>query len=200
MSAQTTRLGKQHLLEVAEQLFTEHGYQSVSIRDIAQASGVTNAALYYHFPNKEALFDEVIAHHADKLAQRLYEASKTADTPREQLAAMLMVFASHVAERRSQFYSLPRKPDKVHREQVKKKHALHVKHILAPMEEVLQTAIKQGELRQLPDDYSPASLLLGLFHGMHQHKKQFVNRQISSKDIELIIDIFWDGLKGDIKE
>jgi len=196
MTTQTTRLGKQHLLEVAEQLFTEHGYQAVSIREIAQASGVTNAALYYHFPNKEALFDEVIEYHANKLAQRLQEAGADADTPRVQLAAMLTVYAAHVTERRSPLFSLRRKPDKVHREQVEKQHGRLVGHMLAPLEDVLQSASSQGELRQLSGEYSPASLLLGLFHGMLQHRKHCTNCQIKPQDIELVIDIFWDGLKN----
>lgn len=196
MTTQTTRLGKQHLLEVAEQLFTEYGFQAVSIRDIAQASGVTNAALYYHFPNKEALFDEVIEYHANKLAQRLQEAGADADTPRVQLAAMLTEYAAHVSERRSPLFSLRRKPDKVHREQVEKQHGRLVGHMLAPLEDVLQSASSQGELRQLSDEYSPASLLLGLFHGMLQHRKHCTNCQIRPEDIELVIDIFWDGLKN----
>jgi len=196
MTTQTTRLGKQHLLEVAEQLFTEYGYQAVSIRDIAQASGVTNAALYYHFPNKEALFDEVIEYHANKLAQRLQEAGADADTPRVQLAAMLTEYAAHVSERRSPLFSLRRKPDKVHREQVEKQHGRLVGRMLAPLEDVLQSATSQGELRQISDDYSPASLLLGLFHGMLQHRKHCTDRQISPEDIKLVIDIFWDGLKN----
>ena len=190
-----TRLGKQHLLKVAEQLFTEHGYQAVSIRDIAQASGVTNAALYYHFPSKEALFDEVIEHHADKLAQRLQEAGAGANIPRERLGAMLTEYATHVFERRSPLFSLHRKSDDTNREQVKKQHGRLVRRILAPLEETLQIAIDQGELRQIPDDYSPASLLLGLFHGMLQHRKHATNCQITPDDIELVIDIFWDGMK-----
>lgn len=199
MTTQTPRLGKQHLLDVAEQLFTDYGYHAVSIRDIAQASGVTNAALYYHFPNKEALFDEVIENHADKLAQRLREASTEADTPREQLAAMLTVFATHISQRRSRLFSLPRKPGKTRQEQVEKQHTRLVGCILAPIDEVLRSAIEQGELRQLPEEYSPASLLLGLFHGMNQHHRQFFVHGITSKDIELIIDIFWDGLRAEPK-
>ena len=190
-----TRLGKQHLLEVAEQLFTEHGYQAVSIRDIAQASGVTNAALYYHFPNKEALFDEVIEHHADKLAQRLQEVGAEANTPRDQLCAMLTEYAVHVSERRSPLFSLRRKPDEGNREQVKKQHGRLVQRMLTPLENVLQSAIEHGELHQLPEYYSPASLLLGLFHGMLQHRKHCLDSQITPEDIELVIDIFWDGMK-----
>jgi len=189
------RLGKKHLLEIAEQLFTEHGYQAVSIRDIARASGVTNAALYYHFPSKEALFDEVIENHAEKLAERLQKASTETDIPREQLVAMLTELSTHIPQRRPPLFSLPRKPDKIPQDQIEKQHALLVRKILAPLERVLQTAVERGELRPLSDEYSPAALLLGLLHGMTQHRKHTANCQPSQRDIELVIDIFWDGLK-----
>jgi AcrR family transcriptional regulator len=190
------RLGKNHLLEIAEQLFTENGYQAVSIRDIAQAAGVTNAALYYHFPSKEALFDEVLAYHADKLAQRMAQASEGASGTRGKLLAILGEYAVQVSEpeRRSPLFSLRRKPDKVNQEQVKKQHGHMVQRLLAPLESTLQTATDQGELQALPDNTSSASLLMGLFHGMLQHRKNTMNGEVSTEDIELIIDIFWDGL------
>ena len=190
-----TRLGKQHLLEVAEQLFTEHGYQAVSIRDIAQASGVTNAALYYHFQSKEALFDEVINHHAEKIAQRMEQAGAQQENVRTKLFAILDEYAKLVSERRSLFFSLRRQSDEVGQEQVRRQHAQLVHRMLAPLENTLQIATDQGDLRQIPDQYSPASLLLGLFHGMLQHRKHATNCLITSDDIELVIDIFWRGLK-----
>jgi len=195
MMTQTTRIGKQHLIEVAERLFTDHGYQTVSIRDIARACGVTNAALYYHFSSKEALFDEVIETYANKLAQRLLEVSAGIDTPREKLAIMLTEFSTYVSQHRTQLFSLPRKPYKVRQGQVEKQHIRLVQRILDPLENVLQTAIDQGELRQLPKGYSPASLLLGLFQGMMQHRKHFTDQQTTSSDIDLIIEIFWNGMK-----
>lgn len=189
-----TRLGKQHLLETAEQLFTENGFQAVSIRDIAQASGVTNAALYYYFPSKEALFDEVLEYHADKLAQRMEQASTQANDTRTKLKAILVEYAIQVSERRSLLFSLRRKSDKASQEQVKEQHGHMVQRLLAPLEYTLQTATDQGELRPLPEGYSPASLLIGLFHGMLQYRKNTMDGQISSEDVEMIIDIFWDGL------
>ena len=38
---------------VAVEMFTEHGYEKTSLREIAEALGVTKAALYYHFKSKE---------------------------------------------------------------------------------------------------------------------------------------------------
>ena len=44
-----------HILEVALELFSERGFEGASIRDLAEALGMTKSALYYHFANKEAI-------------------------------------------------------------------------------------------------------------------------------------------------
>ena len=43
------------MLVAARRLFTERGYLGTSMRDIAAEVGLTNAALYYHFPSKEEI-------------------------------------------------------------------------------------------------------------------------------------------------
>jgi AcrR family transcriptional regulator len=48
------------ILTTASQLFARRGYVSVSIGDIADAVGVTKAALYHHFPSKDELFTAVV--------------------------------------------------------------------------------------------------------------------------------------------
>jgi AcrR family transcriptional regulator len=42
-------------LAAARRLFTARGYAGTSMRDIAAEVGLTSAALYYHFPSKEAM-------------------------------------------------------------------------------------------------------------------------------------------------
>ena len=44
---------RQEILDVALELFIEHGYDRTSLRAIAERVGVTKAALYYHFASKE---------------------------------------------------------------------------------------------------------------------------------------------------
>jgi AcrR family transcriptional regulator len=50
---------------VALSLFTDHGYEATSMRQIAEKLDITKAALYYHFDSKEAiirsLFEERLA-------------------------------------------------------------------------------------------------------------------------------------------
>ena len=46
---------RERILQVALDLFRDRGYEATSLREIAQAVGVTKAALYYYFPSKEAM-------------------------------------------------------------------------------------------------------------------------------------------------
>jgi len=44
---------KERILDVALDLFVEHGFDGTSLRQIAEQLGMTKAALYYHFESKE---------------------------------------------------------------------------------------------------------------------------------------------------
>lgn len=47
------------LLTVAHELFAKNGYADTSTKDIVEQAEVTRGALYYHFHNKESLFQVV---------------------------------------------------------------------------------------------------------------------------------------------
>ncbi len=56
------------LIETASRLFQEYGYNATSVRQIADAVGVTEAALYYHFKEgKRALLQAVLAHYTPNI-------------------------------------------------------------------------------------------------------------------------------------
>lgn len=48
------------IIDCAESLFAEEGIDGVSLRQINEASGLSPAALHYHFGNKESLITEVL--------------------------------------------------------------------------------------------------------------------------------------------
>jgi AcrR family transcriptional regulator len=62
---------KRAILAESLRLFSTHGVDGVTVRDIAAASGFTNPALFRHFPSKEALaqdlYEECYRHLADIL-------------------------------------------------------------------------------------------------------------------------------------
>ena len=197
MTHTANRVGKQHLLDVAEQLFTELGYQAVSIRDIAQASGVTNAALYYHFPNKEALFREVLECHIAGLRDRMEGARDENLASRERVVNMLTEYGTLVANRQAIWNLISPKRSGRRR---KGRHPIHIRlmeALLTPIEDELRIAIDSGELNPLPEGISPASLLIGMLHGFLQYRRIFLPpKPLDKEDIRSIVDVFWRGLQS----
>jgi len=51
---------KDKIIEVALDLFSVNGYESVSVRDISKAVGIKESSLYNHFKNKQDIFDTII--------------------------------------------------------------------------------------------------------------------------------------------
>ncbi|MBB5116077.1 helix-turn-helix domain-containing protein [Micromonospora echinospora] len=66
---ETTGGTRQRIQAVALELFTEHGYEKTSLREIAERLGVTKAALYYHFKSK----DEIVTSLVDDRLRRMDE-------------------------------------------------------------------------------------------------------------------------------
>lgn len=53
-------LTRKQILDASLKLFSERGFARTSVRDIAQAAGITDAAIYYHFASKRELFEALI--------------------------------------------------------------------------------------------------------------------------------------------
>lgn len=51
---------REHILNVAEELFAEKGFDGTSVRDIAQSAGVNLAMISYYFGSKEKLLESLI--------------------------------------------------------------------------------------------------------------------------------------------
>jgi AcrR family transcriptional regulator len=65
----TSQDTKSRILDVAEQLFMEHGFEATSLRSLTSAAGVNLAAVNYHFGSKEELFQAVLTRRLDPMNQ-----------------------------------------------------------------------------------------------------------------------------------
>ncbi|HXZ47374.1 MAG TPA: TetR/AcrR family transcriptional regulator [Usitatibacter sp.] len=64
---------KTRILDAAEALFTEHGFEATSLRQLTAAAGVNLAAVNYHFGSKEELFQAVLTRRLDPMNQERIE-------------------------------------------------------------------------------------------------------------------------------
>ena len=58
---------KDRILDAAESLFMEHGFEATSLRSITAAADVNLAAVNYHFGSKEELFQAVLTRRLDPM-------------------------------------------------------------------------------------------------------------------------------------
>lgn len=61
---------KQIIQEEALKLFSERGFEAVSIRTIADAVGIGNSALYKHYSSKQAIFDAIVESSKEKFLEQ----------------------------------------------------------------------------------------------------------------------------------
>ena len=69
---------REKILQESLAHFARKGFDATSVRDISQAVGVSDAALYRHFPSKEAIAAELFRHHFGELARAIREAGASA--------------------------------------------------------------------------------------------------------------------------
>lgn len=67
------------ILAAAEQQFARHGFVATRLEDVAEAVDLKRAALFYHFRDKQSLYDAVVADAFGSLAARLEEAFSAQD-------------------------------------------------------------------------------------------------------------------------
>ena len=83
---------RQQLVEVAASLFSERGYRSTTMDDVAEAAGVTKPLLYQHFSSKKALYLELVDEIAHRVLAAIAEATAQAETPRQKVEYSLNAY------------------------------------------------------------------------------------------------------------
>src|SRR5271165_7561064 len=98
------------VLNAAVELFAERGIDATSMDAVAEASGVSKATIYKHWPDKDSLALEVMAYlygldeeppvfdsgdfRADLIAQLQYEPAADRKAMRERITPHLIAYAS----------------------------------------------------------------------------------------------------------
>src|SRR3984893_3932269 len=85
---------RRQLLGAGAELFAEHAFEEISMRQIAAAAGISKPLLYHYFPSKIELFKAAVSEQAAEL-QALIEPSGDG-TPLEQLTRSLDAYLAWI--------------------------------------------------------------------------------------------------------
>jgi AcrR family transcriptional regulator len=79
---------REKVLLAARQLFTERGYEGATIRDIAQAAGMSTGAVFASFADKSELFGDILSADHAALAVIMQQAVESKTTVESALLAL----------------------------------------------------------------------------------------------------------------
>lgn len=84
------------ILQAAEKLFSEEGFDGASIRHIAKDAGVNIAMISYYFGSKEKLLEALIIHRASGMRMQLESIFKENLHPVEKVDRLVDVYISRI--------------------------------------------------------------------------------------------------------
>jgi len=185
--------GREAILDTSAKLFGERGYKEVSIRDIAQACGMTNAALYYHFKNKEDLFLAMLQRDHEQTLAALHEAAHGPGDLRDDLKQLVARYAAITCERRQSFQTLRRDLGNIGDVRGHKLFAEMHSGFMRPLEDRLAQAQTDGEI-QPGDTRLYARLLHGMIIALTFEGKPGKSRQVPAQEVEMTVGVFLNGV------
>ncbi|MCJ8052605.1 TetR/AcrR family transcriptional regulator [Shinella curvata] len=94
MPAENTR---QHIVDAADRLFYEQGFEATSFAHIAKAVGLSRGNFYYHFKSKDEILTAVIALRLAKTRQML-ETWEKAEAPADRIRSFIHILIMNRAK------------------------------------------------------------------------------------------------------
>jgi AcrR family transcriptional regulator len=91
---------ERQIVELAEQLFSERGYQGASMDELARRAGVTKPVVYELFGSKDGLFRTCLERSAERLAKVVAEAVRAESEPEARVRAGGLAFLRFAADNR----------------------------------------------------------------------------------------------------
>lgn len=95
MSVSKTR---QHLVDVARQLFAKNGIASTTMNDIAVASGKGRRTIYSYFKSKEDIYSAVIESELERLSDKMDEVAHMNISPNEKIIELIYTHLTMIRE------------------------------------------------------------------------------------------------------
>lgn len=183
---------RRRLLQAAEELFDELGYEATGIRDVMDRVGVKMPTVYYYFTNKKSMFIEVISHKLDRFYRRMQQAIQQTELW-EQLVGLAVVFIEDGSNRaallRDVMYF-----DPFDQQQSKVYSLIQGLNtgITGNLERVMREGTRRGQLRQ-SDPVFLARAFLYLVEGFASEPVTGITNLNTRLLAEQIVTIFLEG-------
>lgn len=153
-------------VEVVVELAAEQNPSDITTTAIAQRMGLTQGALFRHFPTKDAILESVMDWVAERLLARVDKAAASAASPMAALEAIFMAHIDFVAEHpgvpRMLFGELQRPGDTLPKKMVQ----TLIRRYSERLQHLLEAGKQQGELPAQLDIEAASVSFIGSIQGL----------------------------------
>ncbi len=190
---------RQEMLTAALSLFSEKGYHSVSMQEIAEASEFAIGTLYKFFQSKEDLYKALVLEQADRFEAILLEALAEPDDEIDQLRNFVRVRGElcrdnlpfvrlFIAESKGASYNLKAGLDADLRRKID--------NFMEKLALIFDSGMKKKKFRSIADPYALAIALDSIIDAFQLLWIESPERHPYPEDPDVILNIFFQSLLG----
>lgn len=184
---------RERILVEACALFVQHGYDGISMREIAEASSLSKAGIYYHFKDKEDLFLALMTDNLERVGHLVIEVRQNGGSKREQIENFARGLFDHLnSQQRAVIRLANQEMGKLSPEIREEFGKSYFTKFIEPVKEILAEGMRTGELRVL-DPLGSTWVLLGMLYPLFSPGSN-KRPEAGLEAVDLALSIFFDGL------
>jgi len=150
---------KEQILNAAERLFSEHGFDATSTRSIANEAEVNMAMLNYYFGSKDGLFRAVIERRFTGFRERLFHINEENISPKEKVNLFIDLYVDKLMSNNCFHRLMNREVSLLQRSEMSEFITDNILKNTLKIKEIIQDGIKSGEFRQVDVELTVASMI-----------------------------------------
>ena len=180
------------ILSTAKRLLIAHGYHGLSMRQIAEAVGVSKAALYYHFNDKEEMLLAILDAYLDEIEALIDAVAGAGGDCRQQVHGLVEGILAQPTEQRAVIRLSSQEMSQLSAgARASFDRAYHAKFI-DKIRGILQAGMDSGELRAMDPGVATWALLGMLYPYLYPAHSGDVPPPANV--CEHLMNIFMDGM------
>lgn len=184
-------------VEAVVELAARQNPSEITTAAIAQHMGVTQGALFKHFPTKEAILQAVMEWVAERLLARMEMAARAASSPLAAIEAMFMANVEFVTEHPGVPRMLFGELQRAQQTAPKRMAQTLIRRYGERLQALLEQGKAYGELSGTLDTNAAATLLIGMVQGLVMQSLLADDVQRIRRDAPQLFAIFRRGIEHD---
>lgn len=195
----SSRLPTEHrqaeMVQAVLTLTEQQGVETITTTDIAKSVGLSQGAVFRHFPNKQSIWLAAIDWVQQALLAAIDDAAQTKALPLERLQAMFEAHVDFVARHpgvpRLLFHELQQPGDSLVKKSVRALLAAYRRRLVGLLDEAKQAGQARAEL----DPDAAATLFIGMIQGLVMQTMLMGNTKAMRKVADGLFAIYLDGIR-----